>query len=379
MRAIPCRLCGYHAPGPACPHCEHRSTDRSLPDEPVGTLRGVLDGLRAIPNGFLLLASTRGVKRFLIPPVLLTGIAFLALFWWSWGLVGELSGAIENGVDSLGLEEGWLKTVVAWLLSKKAITIVLKMGGFLLWIALSSVVALYTFSIVYEALAGPFLDEIQGRIEERWFGRNPRNAIQRPTDIPVKRCVLLSTVAGIPAGGFLIAWWILSGTPAWICFGLIPLPFLVAAAWDREYGIWLWWVARVEGGTLWVSIKASIAVGILLVIFFWLKFIPVIGLPIFMAIAGFGTAITLLDIPFSRREWSLSKRLQFTVHNLLPVTAYGVVASLLFLIPVFGPLVMVPAASIGGLWLVVRLDKDSLRAPALRRGSEKEVGESGLV
>ncbi len=379
MRAIPCRLCGYHAPGSECPHCAHRSTAPSLQGDPVGPLRGILDGLRAIPKGFLILASTRRTKRFLIPPVLLTAIAFLALFWWSWGLVDLLVEATEEGVGSLGLEEGWFKSVVVWLLDRQVILWLVKLGGFLLWIVLSSVVALYTFSIVYEAIAGPFLDEIQGRIEERWFGKNPRNAIQRPTDIPVKRCVLLSTVAGIPAGGLLIAWWILSGTSAWICFALIPLPFLVAAAWDREYAIWLWWVARVEGGTLWVSIKASVVVGILLVLFFWLKFIPVIGLPLFMAIAGFGTAITLLDIPFSRREWSLSKRLQFTAHNVLPVTAYGVVASLLFLIPVFGPLVMVPAASIGGLWLVVRLDKDTLRAPALRRGGDRQVGDQRLV
>jgi hypothetical protein len=46
---------------------------------------------------------------------------------------------------------------------------------------------------------------------------------------------------------------------------------------------------------------------------------------------------------------------------------FGVVASLVFLVPVMGPVVMVPAASIGGLWLLVRLDKDGLRPPPLRR------------
>jgi uncharacterized protein involved in cysteine biosynthesis len=100
----------------------------------------------------------------------------------------------------------------------------------------------------------------------------------------------------------------------------------------------------------------------------------VVGFPLFMAIAGFGTAITLLDIPFSRREWPLSKRLQFMVHNAGAVTGFGLVASLLFLIPIIGPLVMVPAASIGGLWLVVRLDKDSIRPLELRRPSSATVG-----
>ena len=46
-------------------------------------------------------------------------------------------------------------------------------------------------------------------------------------------------------------------------------------------------------------------------------------------------------------------------------------ASLLFLIPVLGPLVMVPGASIGGLWLLVRLDKDRLRPRELRRDAPR--------
>lgn len=368
MSITPCRLCGYDAPGPGCPHCGHEATAASLLDRRTGALREIVDGVRAIPNGFGLLLSTRGVKRFLIPPVLLTGLAFALLFGWSWGLVDLLVEGSEEGVASLGLEDGWLKSVVSWLLAHQVIVWVVRAGGFLLWLALSSVVALYTFSLVYEAIAGPFLDEIQGRLEARWFGRNPRDAIQRPTEIPVRRCVLSSTAAGAASAGLLVAWWLLSGAAAWIVLACVPLPFLVAAARDREYAVWLAWVARVEGHTLWVSIKASLFVGLLLVVCFPLKLVPLVGLPLFAAIAGFGTAITLLDIPFSRREWSLSQRLRFTGQHLLPVTAFGVVASLLFLVPLVGPLVMVPAASIGGLWLVVRLDKDGLRPPELRRG-----------
>jgi len=371
MSISPCRLCGYDAPGAGCPHCGHDSTAASLRDRRVGRLQGIVDGLRAIPTGLGLLLSTPGVKRFLLPPVLLTALAFALLFGWSWGLVDLLVEASEEGVASLGLEDGWLKSVVTWLLAHQVVVWVVRAGGFLLWLALSSVVALYTFSIVYEAIAGPFLDEIQGRLETRWFGRNPRDAIQRPTEIPVRRCALLSSAAGVASGGLLVAWWLLSGSAAWIALACVPLPFLVAAARDREYGVWLAWVARVEGHTLWVSVKASLFVGLLLVVCFPLKLVPVIGLPLFAAIAGFGTAITLLDIPFSRREWSLSQRLRFTGRHLLPMTAFGVVASLLFLIPLLGPLVMVPAASIGGLWLVVRLDKDGLRPPEQRRDASR--------
>lgn len=368
MNAMPCRLCGYDAQGLDCPHCRHRSTSPSLNDESVGWAQAFIDGLRAVPNGFFILMRTSGVKRYLIPPVLLTFIAFVALFMWMWGLVDLLVEAVEvDDIAALGLEDGWLKVTVVWLMEKGVATFVARWSGIILWIMVSSVAALYTFSIVYEALAGPFLDEIQGRIETLWFGHNPRDALQRPTDIPVKRCVLLSSLAGGVGIAMLVTLWSLTSLSWWAILPISLLPFFFASVADREYGLWLGWVLRVEGHTLWVSIKASLAVAVLLVIFFWMKFIPVVGFPLFMAIAGFGTAITLLDIPFSRRGWALSKRMQFMLHNAVAMTAFGVVSSLVFLVPVIGPVVMVPAASIGGLWLVVRLDKDSLRPHELRK------------
>jgi uncharacterized protein involved in cysteine biosynthesis len=99
-----------------------------------------------------------------------------------------------------------------------------------------------------------------------------------------------------------------------------------------------------------------------MLVFFWLKFIPVIGYFLFAGLAGFATAVSLLDIPFSRRQWAVRQRLQFTLQHLLPTIAFGVVAGALFIVPILGPLVAVPAASIGGLWLVCRLDKNAMRA-----------------
>ncbi len=366
--AIPCRLCGYDAPGIDCPHCTHDSTSPSLNDERGGWMNSLTDGLRAVPHGFFLLLTTGGVKRFLIPPVLLTTLAFGLMFWWMMGLVDLLIEAVEvEDVTSLGLEEGWLKVTVVWLIEKGIAGMLAKVSGILLWFVISSVVALYTFSIVYEAVAGPFLDEIQGRIEAVWFGQNPRNAIERPTDLPVSVCVRNTTLAGAASLALGVALWFATPLSWWLVALLALLPFLVAAALDKEYGTWLGWVIRIEGHLLWVSIKASLTVAVLLLIFIWLKFVPVVGFPLFMAVAGFGTAITLLDIPFSRRGWPLSKRLQFMTHNFPAMVAFGLVASLVFLVPVLGPVVMVPAASIGGMWLLVRLDKDSLRPPALRR------------
>lgn len=371
MDAIPCRLCGYDAPGEDCPHCRLETTTGSLRDERVGLVQGIVDGARAVPMGLSLLVSTRGVKRYLIPPVILTTIAFVVVFWWTMGLVDLLVQAVEvEDMAELGLEDGWLKASVVWLMEKGVATLLARISGVLLWIVVSSVVALYMFSIVYEAIAGPFLDEIQGRIETRWFGGNPRDALERPTGIPVTKCVRNSVIAGAAGLALLLVPLGLTGFWAWLGALRFTIPFFVAAALDRDYAIWLSWVLRVEGHLLWVSIKASLVVLVLLVLFLPLKFLPLIGFWLYMAIAGFCTAITLLDIPFSRRGWTLTTRFQFLVRNWLAMVSFGGVSSLVFLVPILGPIVMVPAASIGGLWLLVRLDKDSLRPVEKRRSAQ---------
>ena len=137
------------------------------------------------------------------------------------------------------------------------------------------------------------------------------------------------------------------------------------------------WVARIEGGTLWVSIKASMVAGLIMLLFFPLKFVPLIGYVLFAAIAGFTTAVSLLDIPLERRQWALPARLSFLFRNFPAVISYGVVASLLFVVPVLGPVLMVPAASVGGLWMVCRLDKDRLRPPGKRLGKKPPGGGDG--
>ncbi|MFT7487555.1 MAG: hypothetical protein ACI9F9_003416 [Candidatus Paceibacteria bacterium] len=372
MIPTPCRLCGYDAPGTECPHCNHRSTLPSLTAERVGMLQGIIDGGRAVPVGFKLLLSTKGVKRFLVPPVLITTIAFLGLFWWALGLVDLLVQAVEiEDMAELGLEEGWFKVAVVWLLEKGVASALARISGVFLWIVVSSVVSLYTFSVVYEAVAGPFLDEIQGRMECKWFGNNPRDELERPTTIPVKRCLIICSLAGAGSLALLLAPLPpLSGVWSYLALLRVTLPFVLAAAIDRQYGIWLGWVLRVEGHLLWVSLKASLVVLFTLLLFFPLKFVPLVGFPLFMAIAGFGTAITLLDIPFSRRRWSFGQRFRFMMDHLPPMLAFGLVASLVFLVPIIGPIVLVPSASIGGLWLVLRLDKQSLRPQT--RSSERQ-------
>ncbi len=380
MSALPCPLCGYDASvvpssreeiaaAGSCPHCDLRPLDASLGAPRAGTFGGVRAGLAAVPRGLYYLATTRGVKRWLIPPLVLTVGAFGVIFWWFWTLAAPLIEAVRDKTQlDLPWPEGWYRRAMEWVLRSWLIGWLAQFGGVLLFGLVSFLAAMWAFSIVYEAIAGPFLDEVQGRLEERWFGANPRDRIQRPTALPPSQCAVITLVASVVAAAGIVAWWLLPGPEAWLCLLEVPLPFLVASLVHREYGRWLWWVVRLEGGTLWVSVKAAVLAGGVLVLFLPVKFLPVVGYLAFACVAGFTTALSLLDIPFSRRQWDLRARFSFMVHNLPAVIAFGVVASLLFLIPFVGPILMVPAASVGGLWLVCRVDKDFLRPEEKRLG-----------
>jgi uncharacterized protein involved in cysteine biosynthesis len=378
MTQYPCPRCGYHAPQLPCPHCAHPLTeepqgttgDASLRGTLSGPARGIVDGLRAVPMGLYLLMTTSGVKRWLVPPLIGTTILFVLLFTWLWELLQDLVSAVEiTDPQSLGLDEGWLREAVVWILEGGFLTWAAQASSWLLFAALFFVAILWTFSILYEALAGPFLDEIQGRLEIRWFGADPRSSLERPTDLPTERCALFSAIASLPAVACLTLWWIGTGALSWLYLLGIPASFLLVSLADGRYRTWLAWVIRVEGKTLFVSVKAAGLAGLLLVAFIWVKFIPGIGPFLFVSLAGFTTALSLLDIPFSRRGWPLSMRLAFLRRNFLPAVAYGAVAGLFFLLPVVGPILMVPSASVGGLWLLCRLDKDGLRPPGERRAA----------
>lgn len=375
MSARPCPLCGYDAaviPDPArrasvapagvCPHCALTPRDPSLATRARGHPAGVVAGLAALPRGIYYLSTTPRVKRWLVPPLLLTVFAFVLIFWGLWGLVDTLVEHVQKGATSeLPLPEGWWRDSLDWLLGTAAMKALANLAGWAIYGVVAYLAASLTFSLVYETISGPFLDEIHGRLEERWFLHNPRDAIHRPTALTPGRCGWLTLYAGVPALVFLALAIALDGPAAWASFLLgVPAPFLVAAWLVPDYGRWLVWVGRVEGGTLWVSVKAMAIAGFVLLAFLPVQLIPVVGYFVFAAAAGFTTALSLMDIPFSRRQWSVRQRLSFLLNHLPAVTTFGVVSSLLFVIPLVGPILMVPAASAGGLWLICRLDKDCL-------------------
>ncbi|MFT5051069.1 MAG: hypothetical protein ACI8QZ_002476 [Chlamydiales bacterium] len=373
MLITPCRLCGYDAPGPECPICRMQPADPSLARtaaiadpaaRPPGLIANLSDGVRAIPMAFLQLRRTRRVMRVLIPPVMLTSAVFVVAFAWLWRAIGAaFETAAESAQQGAGEGDGWIAGAVRWSLNNPALGFLADLGHWIFVLGAGYLLAVWTFSLVYEALAGPFLDEVHARLEARWFGLDPRQRTDRPTELTVRECSRRTLLAGSATVVLAIAGSVVSGTIGRGLLLVSPLPFVALAMLEREYGRWLIWVMRSESSALWTSAKAAAFAGMLLLLFFWVKFIPVVGLPIFLGIAGFATAISLLDIPFSRRRWSFGQRLSFLRHHLAPLTAFGLVASALFvLLPLIGLLVTVPLASVGGLWLICRLDKAFLRA-----------------
>ena len=359
MLITPCKTCGYDSPGDICPHCHERPAGSIIGDPELGLPQRLGIGLAALPKGLGLLLMTGGVKRFLLPPLILTSLAFSFLFYNAWIWIEEILDAANlNDSSALNLEEGWIRDASIWLIETGALAATGYTVSFFTFLLLFALLSFYTFSVLYEAIAGPFLDEIHGRFERRWFGADPRDAIQRPDELSVTRCVLITLsqlVVGVIisfAGGI---------ESTFLRVLVVPAPLLMTALLHRNFGKWLSWVVRTEAGTLWVSVKAALLAGLALVLLTPLHFIPGIGSLLFGLLAGFPTAITLLDIPFSRRQWSTSQRVAFVRKNFLPVTAFGAVCGLLFVIPVLGPIIMVPSASIGGLWLICRFDKSALR------------------
>lgn len=363
MSVVPCARCGYDNPEGPCPHCARA---RGPAAAGLGAWRGIGVGLAALPHGLRALAATRGTKRWLVPPFLLTLAAFGLLFAWLWELYGRWTAWLtEQSGRELALDTPWLREALEWLLRLRALLWVSDLASLLAFLVLGALAAFWTFSIVYEAVSGPFLDEIHARVEARWFGADPRDRLYRPVALAPRECATLSAVAA-GAGAALGSAWIALDAP-WPAAALPLLalaPFAVLGLARREFGRWLWWIVRLEGGTLWVSVKAAAVAALVLLLCLPLKLVPGVGFLLFGLAAGFTAAVSLLDIPCERRRWSLRQRLAFLARHLPAIVAFGSVASLLFVVPLIGPVLMVPAASVGGLWMLVRLDKDFLRRGA---------------
>ncbi len=373
---MPCALCGYQSVLDSCDHCGRgQGPPRShMARDPVGASRGLLVGATALLQGLRILWRTRGIKRLLLPPLAVTSVIFLGAIYY---IFGQIQSWLDSSFGTEGhrlllttWDEGWLRSSAEWLLNDGFGIALMRGSSWILFALLSWAIAWYCFSMVYEALAGPFLDEVQGKLEASWFGKDPRAAIARPTELASSVCARNSWL--LCAAGITLACASLLLFSGWLTLLVLPalaIPFLAAMSptgWPglrdaQEYSKWLRWIVSIEGRALWVGIEIAAITLFLLVVLFPIGFIPVIGPLLYSGLIGFGTAIGMLEIPMERRGWPLRMRLSFLSHNLIPVTTFGATVGVVFAIPLLGPIVAVPAASIGGLWLVLRLDKSFLR------------------
>jgi uncharacterized protein involved in cysteine biosynthesis len=191
---VPCPLCGYEAPESTCPHCGRAPAEPSLARPLAGPVTGVLDGFVALVVGLRFLLRTRGIKRWLAPPLVLTATVLVAALWWTTKRLDALLDRALGSEIELDPASGWpgrflaehaddwgwlasvwagLVTALEWTLNLGWSTLSAPALHWLLWFLVGSLVMWYCFSIAYEAFAGPFLDEIHGRLEARWFGEDP--------------------------------------------------------------------------------------------------------------------------------------------------------------------------------------------------------------
>lgn len=369
-RVIPCPICGYDAPEAFCRHCGGAPNESTLRGKAPRGWKAALAGVRALPMGAWILLRTPRVKRCLVPPVILTFVVFFVLLGLALGGTHALVDQMRSdGSHEIGASAGWFARWMHAAAGSAFLMGIVEGSALVLTLIVLVFVAVWTFSVVFEAIGGPFFDTIQGRIEVRWFGKDPRETLQPRAGIAAARAAWITAACALAAIALVVAFFAWSSWVAWLFLLSLPFPFLLASRLDAQYGTWLARTVGTEARSLLVSVQASIVSLVIMALLVWLYFIPFVGYPAFSAVAGFAASITLIDIPCSRRRWSLGQRMRFVFQNFVPVLLLGVATSFVFVVPILGPIVGIPCASIGGQWLLCRLDKSRMRprgAPSIQ-------------
>lgn len=352
-----CALCGYASVHRPCPVCAEAAALGRFAEAPVRGWGAAWEGLKAPWTGARILWSTRGTKRWLLPPA----AGAIACFAWA---LAEALALVRHWMERVAeqgaaLFEGdlWWQQLAQWL-GPGTLLGALQWSGAATAVVVMLLVATFTFSIVYEVLCAPFLDLVQARVEASWFAAggsrgDPRDRVVPRLAVAPWRVFAAGLQCVLAAASSLWLWSTVSAAQAaWPWAALVALRFLQRPAFAA-----LWQESRRQAGAFATGVKSSLVALALLLVFAWVQLLPFAGPPLYAAIAGCATALTLLDIPFARRGWPLSARLSLLARHAGPFMLLGLSTGACFLVPVLGPLVGVPCASIGGLRLFVLLDK----------------------
>lgn len=357
----PCACCGYPLPPiyeaagpPSCARCGHSpGTVATVQGKPIRPSSPIAVGALALPAGFGLLLRTPGWVLLLALPALgtfaLLAVACSALWNWAagrWGAWRESPPDIGDGAWADPLE----RLLAAALDSSWT-------GGIagILGAALLLIFGWFAFALCFEALLGPFLDELHTRVERRRYGREEVERLGRPQALSTREVTRRSSLAGLVAMALVVAGWAWSSP--FLALTLAPLPFVLAAALSADYGRWFLWVLAVEGRALGVGLAIAAGALSLVVLLLPVTVIPVVGLLLYALGVGFGTSLSLLDLPCARRGWSVGLRWRFARRHALPLSIFGALCGAVFAIPVLGVLLGVPSASLGAFWLIEQLEK----------------------
>src|SRR5262245_58735683 len=101
-------------------------------------MSSIADGIAAWPRGVAILMSTPHTKRFLISFTVIIGILFGCLFAWMWNRILSFLNAVSSqSVESLGLDPGWWRDFVSWLLQVQIFIWLAKAGSFVVFMVFS--------------------------------------------------------------------------------------------------------------------------------------------------------------------------------------------------------------------------------------------------
>lgn len=297
--------------------------------------------------GLQALATLRGVKRWIVPPTVATVTLLIGALYGLWHTIADATADDGERVDlDFPGWLAWLEWAFEWVANQDYA----RAGGVLLFLVVAFLAWWFLYAIVFEVLAGPFLSRMQARAEDHWLGGHGET-VEHPFE--TRGLMLLTAALGL---GGVAAWFAPNG------YGLVAFaaPLVVLWASLPAFRAWFGPFVRLEG-------RAAIQGGVVALValvgslpFLLLHFLPGVGSLLAAGAAGFFLAIGTLDLALERRGWSLDGRFALARHCALALVAFGAVCAFLFALPVIGPLIMLPSASLGGTWLVSKLDKSAV-------------------